>query len=130
MAIREAVQSLGTAAIYVSHDLAVVAQMADRVMVLRNGETVEEAPTRTMLSSPQQDYPKSLWAVRTYRAPARQPVEALPSLVRIEGVDAAYGAKGAKEEIFRPPHHPYTELLFSSVPEMDPDWLSRLKTSA
>ncbi len=33
---------------------------------------------------------------------------------------------GPKDEIFRPPHHPYTELLLSSVPEMDPDWLSRL----
>ena len=30
---------------------------------------------------------------------------------------------GAKEEIFQPPHHDYTELLLSSVPEMDPDWL-------
>jgi peptide/nickel transport system ATP-binding protein len=92
-AIRDAVQSLGTAAIYVSHDLAVVAQMADRVMVLRNGETVEEAPTRTMLSSPQQDYTKSLWAVRTFRAPPRQTVEPLPALVKIGNVDAAYGER-------------------------------------
>ena len=28
--------------------------------------------------------------------------------------------------MFRPPHHPYTDLLLSSVPEMDPDWLSNL----
>jgi peptide/nickel transport system ATP-binding protein len=33
---------------------------------------------------------------------------------------------GPKDEIFRPPHAPYTELLLSSVPEMDPDWLTRL----
>ena len=39
----------GAAAIYVSHDLAVVAQMADRIMVLRHGLEVEEAPTREML---------------------------------------------------------------------------------
>jgi peptide/nickel transport system ATP-binding protein len=31
--------------------------------------------------------------------------------------------QGPKEEIFTPPHHEYTELLLSSVPEMDPDWL-------
>ncbi|MER9209722.1 ABC transporter ATP-binding protein [Mesorhizobium sp. M0771] len=91
-AIRDAVQSLGTSAIYVSHDLAVVAQMADRIMVLRNGETVEEAPTRTMLSSPQDDYTKSLWAVRSFRAPLRPDAEPPPPLVRIESVDAAYGA--------------------------------------
>ncbi|MCH2251196.1 MAG: hypothetical protein MK042_15525, partial [Cognatishimia sp.] len=27
---------------------------------------------------------------------------------------------------FKPPHHPYTDLLLSSVPEMDPDWLTNL----
>lgn len=34
--------------------------------------------------------------------------------------------QGPKEEMFKPPHHPYTEKLLSSVPEMDPDWLTRL----
>jgi peptide/nickel transport system ATP-binding protein len=34
--------------------------------------------------------------------------------------------QGPKAEMFRPPHEPYTELLLSSVPEMDPDWLSDL----
>jgi len=33
---------------------------------------------------------------------------------------------GPKDEMFRPPHHPYTDLLLSSVPEMDPDWLTNL----
>ncbi|MBC7141215.1 MAG: ABC transporter ATP-binding protein, partial [Rhodobacteraceae bacterium] len=34
--------------------------------------------------------------------------------------------QGPKPEMFQPPHDPYTELLLSSVPEMDPDWLTRL----
>jgi peptide/nickel transport system ATP-binding protein len=34
--------------------------------------------------------------------------------------------QGPKSEMFQPPHDPYTELLLSSVPEMDPDWLSDL----
>ena len=34
--------------------------------------------------------------------------------------------QGARDEIFSPPHHEYTELLLSSVPEMDPDWLDNL----
>ena len=34
--------------------------------------------------------------------------------------------QGSKTEIFSPPHHDYTELLLSSVPEMDPDWLNEL----
>jgi peptide/nickel transport system ATP-binding protein len=33
---------------------------------------------------------------------------------------------GPKSEMFAPPHHDYTELLLSSVPEMDPDWLDEL----
>ena len=33
---------------------------------------------------------------------------------------------GSKSEMFQPPHHPYTDLLLSSVPEMDPDWLTNL----
>jgi peptide/nickel transport system ATP-binding protein len=34
--------------------------------------------------------------------------------------------QGEKQEILTPPHHEYTELLLSSVPEMDPDWLDNL----
>jgi peptide/nickel transport system ATP-binding protein len=34
--------------------------------------------------------------------------------------------QGPKDQMFTPPHHPYTDLLLSSVPEMDPDWLTTL----
>ena len=34
--------------------------------------------------------------------------------------------QGPKNEMFKPPHHAYTDLLLSSVPEMDPDWLTNL----
>lgn len=34
--------------------------------------------------------------------------------------------QGLRDQMFQPPHAPYTELLLSSVPEMDPDWLTRL----
>ena len=34
--------------------------------------------------------------------------------------------QGLKSEVFSPPHPDYTELLLSSVPEMDPDWLNNL----
>ena len=34
--------------------------------------------------------------------------------------------QGPKSDMFQPPHHAYTDLLLSSVPEMDPDWLTRL----
>ncbi len=91
-AIRDIVAESGTAAIYITHDLAVVAQMADRIMVLRYGEVVETADTRTMLDAPKQDYTKSLWAVRSFRAEAKPaPTRGSTPAIAIDGVTAAYG---------------------------------------
>ncbi|MBV9136726.1 MAG: ABC transporter ATP-binding protein, partial [Hyphomicrobiales bacterium] len=87
-AIKDIVRQFDTAAIYISHDLAVVAQMADRVMVLRYGELVEEAPTRVMLSNPQMPYTKSLWAVRSLR---KEEEAGEKILLDVSGVDASYG---------------------------------------
>ncbi len=91
-AIREIVAEFDTAAIYITHDLAVVAQMADRIKVLLKGDEVEEAETRQMLSNPQQDYTKSLWAVREFQRPQKPApaVDATP-VVSVQGVTAAYG---------------------------------------
>jgi peptide/nickel transport system ATP-binding protein len=86
-AIKDVVHQFNTAAIYISHDLAVVAQMADRIMVLRYGELVEEASTAEMLSNPKQPYTKSLWAVRSLHK-AEEPGEEM--LLRVHDVDAAY----------------------------------------
>jgi len=91
-AIRDVVAQFGTAAIYISHDLAVVAQMADRIMVLLNGERVEQADTRTMLDTPREAYTKTLWAVRSFRASAKPPVEAdAVPVIRVSEVSASYG---------------------------------------
>jgi peptide/nickel transport system ATP-binding protein len=87
-AIKQVVRQFRTAAIYITHDLAVVAQMADRIMVLRYGELVEEAPTREMLANPKQPYTKSLWAVRSLRKD-EEPGPDL--LLRVNAVDASYG---------------------------------------
>lgn len=91
-AIRAIVRQYQTAAIYITHDLAVVAQMADRIMVLRYGNLVEEAGTRKMLATPEEAYTKSLWAVRSFRrdqkklaAVGEQPV------VSVDGITAGYG---------------------------------------
>ncbi|RUV23933.1 ABC transporter ATP-binding protein [Mesorhizobium sp. M7A.F.Ca.MR.245.00.0.0] len=88
--IRNIVEEFSTAAIYVTHDLAVVAQMADRIMVLRHGRTVEEADTRQMLASPSQEYTKTLWAVRKLAKPE---VLADDYLLTIDNVTAAYAGK-------------------------------------
>jgi len=88
--IRDIVAQFNSAAIYISHDLAVVAQMADRIKVLRYGETVEDADTRTMLSNPQNDYTKSLWAVRSFRKKVVASAVEETALIRVENVTASY----------------------------------------
>ncbi|WP_172297926.1 ABC transporter ATP-binding protein [Pseudoruegeria sp. HB172150] len=91
-AIRDIVEQFDTAAIYITHDLAVVAQMADRIKVLLKGDEVEEADTRVMLESPKDDYTKSLWAVRSFERPAKPApaVDATP-VVSVQNITAAYG---------------------------------------
>ena len=86
-AMRDIVEQFDTAAIYITHDLAVVAQMAHRIMVLRYGNLVEEATTRAMLKAPTQEYTRSLWAVRKLQKP-----ESISDdiALRIHNVDASY----------------------------------------
>ncbi len=92
-AIRNIVEEFDTAAIYITHDLAVVAQMADRIKVLLKGDEVEESDTASMLSDPQEDYTKSLWAVRSYARPEQPPVAAGETpVVSVRNVTAGYGS--------------------------------------
>jgi peptide/nickel transport system ATP-binding protein len=86
-AMRDIVDKYDTAAIYITHDLAVVAQMADKIKVLRYGEEVEEAPTRQMLEKPEQPYTRSLWAVRSLEKPEDISDDIILS---IKHMDAAY----------------------------------------
>ena len=94
-AIRDIVEQFGTAAVYITHDLAVVAQMADRIKVLLKGDEVEEADTRSMLADPREDYTKSLWAVRSFRRPEQPPAgNGVEPVIAVAGVTAGYGSAG------------------------------------
>ena len=86
-AMRKVVEEFNTAAIYITHDLAVVAQMADFIKVLRHGNEVEEAATRDMLSAPKEDYTKSLWSVRALE---KDPIKEQAPILEIKNIDAAY----------------------------------------
>ena len=100
LAIRDIVEQFNTAAIYITHDLAVVAQMADTIKVLLKGNEVEESDTRTMLESPKDDYTKSLWAVRSFQREQkpRPGGDAVP-VVSVKNVDAAYGPVKVLEDV-------------------------------
>ena len=89
-AIKDIVQHSNTAAIYITHDLAVVVQLADRIMVLRYGDLIEEGNTRDILQEPKEPYTRELLAVRTYRKEMQDAAEG-KSIVEVKGVHAAYG---------------------------------------
>ena len=89
--IKDVIEEFGTAAIYVSHDLAVVAQIADRIKVLRHGVEIEEQPTRDLLDHPREPYTRELLAVRHEISVKPRPVEGEPILV-VDNVSAAYGS--------------------------------------
>ena len=91
-AIRDIVEQFSTAAIYITHDLAVVAQMANRIKVLLRGDEVEENTTRAMLKSPRESYTKSLWAVRSFERKQKPPAKAGSTpVISLSNVTAAYG---------------------------------------
>ena len=92
-AIRDVVEEFNTAAIYITHDLAVVAQMADRIMVLQYGNLVEEGNAREMLANPKEEYTSRLLAVRSFRKEEEPPEIADPPLLEIRDVTASYGGK-------------------------------------
>ena len=98
-AIRDIVDQFNTAALYITHDLAVVAQMADVIKVLLKGDEVEEADTRSMLENPKDDYTKSLWAVRDFKKDqVPRPADTVP-LISVQHVDAAYGDTPVLEDV-------------------------------
>jgi peptide/nickel transport system ATP-binding protein len=95
-AIKLLVESRQMSAIYVTHDLALVTQVAHTILVLRHGRVVECAGTRQMLAAPQHDYTRSLWAVRRLTTDAAQP--AAP-ILELNGICAAYGGRQVLHDI-------------------------------
>ncbi len=91
-AIRNVVQKFNTAAIYITHDLAVVSQMADRIMVLRHGNMIEEGSARDLIANPKKNYTRQLLAVRGFRKEEQVEIDEDLPLLRVENVSASYGA--------------------------------------
>ncbi|WP_025602854.1 ABC transporter ATP-binding protein [Burkholderia sp. WSM2230] len=93
-AFKKVVRELGTTAVYVSHDLAVVAQMADRIVVLNGGAVKENGAVAQVLDAPVDAYTRQLLAA-TRRPEAsqtpQQKGESVPPLLEIRGLSAGYG---------------------------------------
>jgi peptide/nickel transport system ATP-binding protein len=88
-AIRRVIREHHTAGFYISHDLSVVAQIAGRILVLRNGRTVETGGTDDVLQTPREDYTKRLVAARG--ATPRVALVADAPLLEIDHIRVRYG---------------------------------------
>ncbi|KAA8999315.1 ABC transporter ATP-binding protein [Affinibrenneria salicis] len=87
-AIDDIIRLSGVAALYISHDLAVVAQLSQRIMVLRHGRQVESGPAAQILSQPAQAYTRQLIAARGEPMTPRPPQDEV--LLDVSGLDARY----------------------------------------
>ena len=94
-AIKEAIAETGVAALYITHDLAVVAQVSDHIMVLRHGKMVEYGTTKQIIETPQQEYTKALVSVRSIDH-VEKPGGAAPVL-SVAGISARY--RGTKFDV-------------------------------
>jgi peptide/nickel transport system ATP-binding protein len=94
-AFRRVVRERQVTAVYVSHDLAVVAQMADHILVLRDGRMREVGTTERLLAAPQNEYTQSLLAAAKPATRAYGTAGAgTEVLLRVKDLSAGYGARG------------------------------------
>ena len=88
-AIKHAIEETHTAALYITHDLAVIAQIADDIMVMRHGKTVEVGTAKQIIEAPREDYTRALLNVRSIRHD--EAGDQTNTLLKVEAVNAAYG---------------------------------------
>lgn len=87
-AIKHAIEETDTAALYITHDLAVVAQISDDIMVLRHGKTVEYGSVQQIIEAPTEEYTRALVNVRQeirHEAP-----DQTKALLAVDNVSAEY----------------------------------------
>lgn len=88
----------GVAALYISHDLGLVSQIADRVAVLRSGKIVEQGNAANIFHSPRQDYTRRL--IAALPRPERRLIQEAPGkegVLQVENLGVTYG----RQRLFR-----------------------------
>jgi len=88
-AIKHAIEETNTAALYITHDLAVVAQISDDIMVLRHGKTIEYGTTKQIIEAPNEEYTRALVNVRQTKR--EEAIDQSDTLLKIDNVSAGYG---------------------------------------
>lgn len=82
-AIKRAIRETGVAALYITHDLAVVAQVADDILVLRHGKKVEYGTTDQIINTPREDYTRALVSVRSIDHAEKGPAAPVLSVANV-----------------------------------------------
>ncbi len=82
-AIKEAIRDTGVAALYITHDLAVVAQVSDDIMVLKMGDMVEYGSVDQIINAPQEEYTQALVSVRSINHEEKTPTAPILSAKNI-----------------------------------------------
>ena len=94
--IKRAFRETGVAAIYITHDLAVVAQVADHILVLRHGKMVEYGSTDQIINTPREAYTQALVSVRSIDHAEKAPA---PAVLSVQNVTARY--KGTNFDVLK-----------------------------
>ncbi|MBK1664548.1 microcin ABC transporter ATP-binding protein [Rhodospirillum rubrum] len=92
--IRDLQRRKGTGVLFVTHDFGVVAEIADRVAVMRGGEVVEEGTAAQVLNHPLHPYTRALIAAVPPLVPAPPRPVTGPPLLRVEGLSKTYRSGG------------------------------------
>ncbi|MBB3993453.1 peptide/nickel transport system ATP-binding protein [Sulfitobacter undariae] len=87
-AIKTAIRDTGVAALYITHDLAVVAQVSDHIMVLQQGAMVEYGSVDQIINAPKEEYTQALVSVRSIKHVEKEPGQT--PLLKVEGITARY----------------------------------------
>ena len=95
-AIKEAIRDTGVAALYITHDLAVVAQVADDILVLRHGKRIEYGTTEQIITAPNEPYTQALVSVRSIEHAEKADA---PAVLQIQNVTARY--KGTNFDVLK-----------------------------
>lgn len=94
--IKRAIRETGVAALYITHDLAVVAQVADHILVLRHGKMVEYGSTDQIINTPREAYTQALVSVRSIDHAEKAPA---PAVLSVQNVTARY--KGTNFDVLK-----------------------------
>jgi len=98
--IKELRQKLGMAIVWITHDLGVIAGIADRVMVMYGGQVVEQAPVKELFGNPQHPYTRALLetvpTVRGQRADRLKVIQGQPPMMEMSPVSCPFEARCAQ----------------------------------